>query len=201
MNNPLDNVVDQIIMQRVAGHVVFMIRRRTQAGAYLPGSSSGASQYSTKPFAMPAYALGKMLGKKFEALTSSKRKTQGPNSFTLYKNEKWGNQLWVIAHLGYREIRRMAGKPVDNVSMIWSGRYLRDLGIFPNATPQKAEIGWKSKENEILAMYHEELGAGKSKRKHKILGLTEEEIKSELLPFAETEIVKKLMKQGFNEVL
>lgn len=200
MTNPLDNIVDKIIMQRLAGHCVFLIRRRTQSGQFLPGSSPGADQYSTKPFAMPAYALGKMLGKKLEALASGKRKKQGPNTFTLYTNKRWNNQLWVVAHLGYREIRRMAGRPVDHVSMIWSGRYMRDLGmLFVNDT--KTEVGFKSKENEILAMYHEELGAGKSKRKHKIMGLTQDEITAELLPYAQTEIVQKLMKKGFNEEL
>lgn len=209
MTNPLDNIVDKIIMQRLAGHCVFLIRRRTQSGQFLPGSSPGADQYSTKPFAMPAYALGKMLGKKLEALASGKRKKQGPNTFTLYTNKKWNNQLWVVAHLGYREIRRMAGRPVDKVSMIFNRGYISGISVLPGESDTKIDIGWKDTSNidgerpsnNLLAKYHEELGAGKSKRKHKIMGLTQEEITAELLPYAQTEIVQKLMKKGFNEEL
>ena len=197
MNNPFEKVVDKIVMQRVAGQVVFIIRRRTQEGKFLPGSSSGAEQYSTKPFAMPAYALGKMLGKKIEASGNSKRRTQGASEFTLFRNDKWQNSLWVISHLGYKRIREIAGKPVDVVSMIWSGSYLRDFGIIM-IDETKSQLGWKSAGNQKLAYYHEEMGAGKSRRKHKILGLTKEEINSDLLPFAKTQIIKKLQSLGMN---
>ena len=197
MNNPFEKVVDKIVMQRVAGHVVFVIRRRTQQGKFLDGSSPNAEQYSTKPFAMPAYALGKMLGKKIEAGGSYKGRTQGASEFSLFRNEKWQNSLWVISHLGYKRIRQIAGKPVDVVSMIWSGAYLRDFGILL-VEENKSQLGWKSAENQQLALYHEELGAGKSRRKHKILGLTNEEINSDLLPYAQTEIIKKLNSIGMN---
>lgn len=197
MNNPFEKVVDKIVMQRIGGHVVFVIRRRTQQGKFLDGSSPNAEQYSTKPFAMPAYALGKMLGKRIEASGDYKGRTQRATEFSLFRNEKWQNSLWVISHLGYKRIRQIAGKPVDVVSLIWSGAYLRDFGVLL-VDETKTQLGWNSAENQQLAVYHEEMGAGKSRRKHKILGLTNEEINSELLPFAQTEIVKKLKSIGMN---
>lgn len=175
----MNSFFDEIFTKQIGLHVVTIIRRRTnEEGKFLPGSSEGADAYSTKPFVLPLAALSKGLGNKVITKgANAKSKNYDPDNFKLFMSNT-GN-VWVFVKQGYRKIRELAGKDVSKVSMTWSGRYLRDLSTLQAAaTPGKVqiEIGWKSEENKKLARIHEELGAGRSKRKHKILGLTEKEL-------------------------
>jgi hypothetical protein len=184
-----DKIVDDVLMLRVGNKVLFTIRRRTGEGKFLPGSSPNARQYSSKPFAMPLGAASKTLGSKIsKAAGSSRSKNYDPNNFHVFK-AKSGN-LWVLVKQGYKKIRQLAGKPAGHVEMNWSGRYMRDLGIL-RTEADKTEIGWKSSENKELGYYHEVAGAGKSKRRHKILGLLDSE-KKELQPYLQEEFVKRI---------
>ena len=117
------DVVDDVWISQVANKVVLLIKRRTLSGQFLPGSSTGAGEYSA----------------------------------------------------GYKKTRELAGRPTDKVTMIWSGRYMRDLSIL-TAKKASAEIGWKDDRNKTLSRYHESEGAGKNRRLHKQLGLADEEL-------------------------
>ena len=185
----MTELVDDILLTNLGNKVLFIIRRRTKKGWFLPGSSSGADKYSTKPFAMPVGAASQMLGNKLRKSASSKRsKIYDPDNFQLFTS-KAGN-LWVIVKGGYKKVRQLAGKKSDNVVMSWTGSYMRDLGLLRTEN-NFALLGWKSSENEELAYFHEIAGAGKSKRRHKILGLLKKE-EALLTEFAEKEILKKL---------
>ena len=175
----MQSFFDDIFTKQIGLHVVTIIRRRTnEEGKFLPGSSADAGSYSTKPFVMPLSALNKALGNKVVTKSSNKRsKNYDPGNFQLFTSGT-GN-VWVFVRQGYKKIRELAGKEVSKVSMTWSGRYMRDLSTLhtsASAARAQVEIGWKSAENQRLARFHEELGAGKSKRKHKILGLTDKEL-------------------------
>ena len=170
---------DEIFTKQIGLSLVTIIRRRTnEEGKFLPGSSEGADAYSTNPFVMPLFALNKSLGNKVITKASNKKsKNFEGDNFKLFMSNT-GN-VWVFVRGGYKKIRELAGKEVSKVSLTWSGRYLRDLSVLSansNEFKTITEIGWKSAENQRLARIHEQLGAGKSKRKHKILGLTDKEL-------------------------
>ena len=187
----MTELVDEILLKQIGSQVLFIIRRRTGKGKFLPGSSSGAEKYSTKPFAMPIGSASQMLGNKLRKSAGSKRsKLYDPDNFQLFTS-KAGN-LWVIVKGGYKKVRELAGKKTDNVIMSFTGSYMRDFGLL-NAEKNLAVLGWKSSENQELAYFHEIAGAGKSKRRHKILGLLKKE-ENILTEFAEEKILKNLTK-------
>jgi len=170
---------DEIFTKQIGLSVVTIIRHRTnEEGKFLPGSSDGAEAYSEKPFVLPLAALSKGLGNKVITRgANAKSKSYDASNFQLFMSNS-GN-VWVYVKQGYRKIRELAGKGVDKVSLTWSGRYLRELNMLSatgSVQTVSIEIGWRSEENKKLARIHEELGAGRSKRKHKILGLTEKEL-------------------------
>lgn len=182
MSVTVNDIVDDVFLQRAGNKVVFIIRRRTKKGHFLPGSSKRANQYSGKPFAMPVGAATAML--KSNVLKRSKSDPENYHTFT----SKQGN-LWILMKKGYKDVRRLAGKSTDHVTMNWSGKYLRDLGVVRTGN-QIADISFKSGRNQELASYHEKLGAGKSKRLHKILGLLAKEEK-EMAAYLENQFMKK----------
>lgn len=186
-----NKLVDDVFLKRTGNRLILIIRRRTQKGQFLPGSSRGANKYSTKPFAMPIGAMNKTVGGKLVRSANSKRsKLFDPDNFHTFTSKE-GN-LWVLVKKGYKKVRELAGKESSRVTMTWSGSYLRDLGLMTAANSQ-INIGWKSAENQQLATFHEAMGAGKSKKLHKIMGLLKKEEK-ELLELVETEVVKNLKK-------
>lgn len=169
-------------MLRAGKKAVFIIRRRTNKGWFLPGSSRNANQYSEKPFALPVGAANQM----------TQRKIMDSDNYHKFTS-KSGN-LWLVAKKGYKDIRTLAGKQTDHVTMQWSGRYMRDFGIYRTvigAGSSHLEIGWKNPENQRLATFHEVMGAGKSKRLHKILGLLKKE-EEELQEFIARQVMKML---------
>lgn len=178
-------LVDDIFLKRIGNHLVFMVRRRTTEGRLLPGSTS--EEYSTKQFAMPFGALPK-------GLQSKAKQKQNKNDFGLFTTKSTGS-LWVLVKKGYKHLRELAGKDSSSVKMTWSGAYLRDLSVVEVSSNEEAftEVGFKNERNRHLAFWHEVAGAGKSKRKHKIMGVLPEE-EDELAELAETEIVKTLKK-------
>ncbi len=181
------NLIDNILLKRVGSKIIFFIRRRTNKGTFLPGSSDNAGSYSSKPFALPFGALNATTGKKIKEIDS---RFSGDGDYKLFTSNN--KNLWVVAQRGYKGIRKEAGKYNDHVIMSWSGQYLRDLGIIATGS-KSVDVGWKNARNRELASYHEKLGAGKSKRKHKIMGLLKSEEK-EIRAFIEEELVKNLKK-------
>ena len=185
----INQIVDDVFLSKVGNKTLFVIRRRTREGKFLPGSSPGAGDYSTKPFAMPLGAANKTLSGRIEkAAGNSRSKYHDPDNFQLFTSK--AGSLWVLAKGGYSGLRALAGKQNEKVSMSWSGSYLRDLGVLRTES-DNIILGWKSRENQQLAYWHEVSGAGKSRRIHKILGLTKAEEK-ELLPIVEKEFLKRV---------
>jgi len=184
----IDRIVDDVFLSKVGNKTLFIIRRRTKRGEFLPGSSSGAGDYSKNPFAMPLGAANKTLGGRIKKASGNKGKYRDPENFQLFQTK--ANALWVLVKGGYSGLRKLAGKQNDNVTMNWSGSYLRDLGVLRTES-DNIILGWKSREIQQLAYWHEVSGAGKSRRIHKILGITKAEGK-ELLPLVEKEFLKRV---------
>ena len=103
---------------------------------------------------------------------------------------KGTNQLWILIKGGYKKYRELAGKDTSKVSLIWSGRMMRNLGIL-NAGENEATLGEKDADTKLLASYHNTMGAGKSKRLHKFLGFTDKEIQK-MTDFVGDEVMKRL---------
>lgn len=188
LQNIKDGISDRIILQRVAAKGIFIIRQRTKKGIFLEGSSPGSDQYSTKPFAMPVGALNKMTGKKIAEANDESR-------FQLFKSKKTNN-LWVIVKGGYAEIRKLANKNSDNVTMSWSSKTLRNLGVITDKTFEQT-IGFSDERARKIAEYHNVLGAGKSKKKKIFMGASEQEVK-QLVEYGTEQIVKSILKRFSN---
>jgi hypothetical protein len=189
----MDKLVDDVFLKRIGNNLLFIIRRRTQKGQFLPGSSPDADKYSEKPFAMPIGAANKALaGKLYSAANSKRSKLFDPDNFQTFTS-KDGN-LWVLIKKGYKKVRELAKKESNHTTMTWSGSYLRDLGLLQinnSSSRTEIELGWKSAENQKLATFHEIMGAGKSKRLHKIMGLLKQE-EDTLKSYIEFEVLKNL---------
>ena len=186
------SIVDNVFMKRVGLYVVMVIRRRTKEGKFLPGTTS--ENYSVKPFAMPLLAAGVGVGEKLYGMATKK---QGASLFVANS----GN-LWVVITGGYKNVRELAGYQSSKVDLTWSGRMLGNLGILPGSiTPGEASLGFTLKEAKERALWHNVMGAGKSKSKHVFMGLTKPE-EDELAKFIGRELAEKfkaaLVKQ-FNQ--
>ena len=203
-------LVDSILMKRIGLQCVFIIRRRVTSGKYLEGTTS--EQYSTKPFGMPLGAATKVLGaaikraiEKGQAVSlKAKGKTYAtvqPDEAKIYTSPKTGN-LWVVIGGGYKRYREMGGRDSAKIDLNWSGRMMRNLGIIPGSEqPSSVDVGFTSADEKNKALWHNVMGAGKSRRKHIFMGLTSEE-KEELEQFADKEIAEKILKNlsKFTEV-
>lgn len=194
------DVVDNVMMTKLANAGIVIIRKRTLKGQFLEGSSADASRYSTKPFTMPLGAASKFLHNKlskeksfkvFKGHKESRKEIASvqDTDYKIFKSKRTGN-LWVLFKGGYRQYRQMAGKDVTNTSLTWSGRMLRNLGII-KAENKKAEIDFKSPEEQQKAAWQTLLGAGKSKRKHVFMNFTKDEVE-QLVKLAEDMIAKKI---------
>lgn len=171
-------IVDRIIVMKAANLGLVIIRERTTSGKYLPGSSPGVEEYSTNTFARPLGGLGKQFQ---NALLKS-------NSVEVFKKD--GGSTWITITGGYKKFRELAGKESSKVSMIWTGRMMRNLGIL-NAANDSATLGFKSAEEKQKAEWHNILGAGKSKRKHVFMGFTDSE-KLRITNLVGEEVMKRL---------
>lgn len=161
LQNLKDVIVDRVVVMKLANAGLAIIRERTLSGKFLPGSSPGASDYSTKPFARPLGGLTKRVQKDLLA--------NGAQVFT-----KEGKATWVIIKGGYKQLREIAGKDTSRVTLTWRGRMLRNLGIL-NADDNSAILGMKDEDAKQLSLYHNVMGAGKSKKKRVFMGFTEAE--------------------------
>ncbi|MEW5799976.1 MAG: hypothetical protein AB1728_13325 [Bacteroidota bacterium] len=174
-----DAIVDRVIVMRAANAGLVIIRERTLSGKFLPGSSPGADQYSTKPFARPLAGLSKAHTK---ALMSDQS--------IVFTKDGEAKQIWILVKGGYKQFRSLAGKNTDHVTLTWSGRMMRNLGIL-NAGNNEATLGMKSDDTKQLALYHNSMGAGKSRRKHVFMGFTDAE-KQRLTNIVGDEVMKRL---------
>lgn len=195
-------LIDSVLMKRVGLQCIFIVRRRVSSGKYLEGTTS--EQYSTKPFGMPLGAATKVLGnairravEKGKAVSlKAKGKTYttiSPDEAKIYTSPKTGN-LWVIIGGGYKRYREMGGRDSSKIDLNWSGRMMRNLGIIPGSEqPLAVDVGFTSVDEQNKAIWHNIMGAGKSRRKHVFMGLTTEE-KEELEKYADAEVANRLAK-------
>lgn len=156
-------LVDELLITRVGLLGVAIIRHRTEGGEFLPGSSSGAEQYSTTPMPLP---YGKLRNK----FSGKKAKDAGFRVFT----SKAG-MVWIVLPGGYKQYRQIYGKATDHVSLSWTGNMLRNLKVLP-PEPSAAVIGFDNPDEALIASYHNTLGAGKSHKKHVFMGFTDAEV-------------------------
>ena len=160
-------IVDQILLTRVGLKGVAIIRKRTEGGQFLPGSSPNAENYSTTPMPLPYGALR-------NKLSGRKAKEAGFKVFT----SKSG-RVWIVLPGGYKQYRQLYGKQTDRVTLSWSGRMLRNLKLLSTSqSGQSAEsvVGFDDADSARIAGYHNELGAGKSRKKHVFIGFNDSEI-------------------------
>lgn len=198
------DIVDNVLMKQCGLKAVFIIRRRTLEGKFLPGATSDT--YSEKPFAMPLGAVAKTLGKKIEsnkkfslrkrAKIDGKWKSEtvgqvDPGEFQIITTK--AGALWVIIGGGYKRYRELSGRQNDKVDLNWSGRMMRNLNIMPGSLQaDRVDVGFPSADERKKAEWHNILGAGRSKRLHPFMGMTAEE-EVELTKFAGEEIAKKII--------
>lgn len=185
LKNIQDNIIDNVIMKRLANRGIAIIRERTIKGEFLDGSSSNAGQYSTTPLPLPFGKFTKMTQKKIlkgDVLSGDYR---------IFTNLKSGN-TWIIIKGGYKKFRELAGKDTANVSLSWSGRMLRNLGVL-NVDKTTAVLGFSSEEEKQKAIWHNVMGAGKSKKKHVFMDFSKDE-REELSKMASEDIAKRLVR-------
>ena len=172
-----NKIVDNVLMKNIGLRVVMIIRRRTLDGKFISGSGT----YSEKPFAMPLGAAAKLVGVKLTKLPDEAQ------IFTTKSGAKW-----VIIKGGYKRYRELSGRQSAKVDLNWSGRMMRNLGIIPGTTTaRETQVGFTSADEKQKALWHNTLGAGKSKSKHEFMGLLPDEY-NDVVKFAGDEIAKKI---------
>ncbi len=170
MTDVVQRIINRSLLLRIGAQVVFIIKERTLQGQFLPGST-GTGEYSTTPAPMPWGALLK------------KVKTQkgmkgmiGSGEVKVISKSKSG-KTWVLLMGGYKKFRELAGKEFDHVTLNWTGKTMRNLKILSADTGSASVlIGFDDAGSKRIASYHQELGAGKSRKTHKFLGLTDSEL-------------------------
>jgi len=174
----LNNFLESVAIKTVSNGVITIVRKRTLKGKYLEGSSAGAGEYSTKPFAMP---LGALTGSGYQTSLTNRMHATIIGKGSFLKNSDFQlftsktNTLWVLVKGGYKEIRSLAKKQVQTANLNWSGRMMRNLGI-QNLTAKTSVLGFNDAESNKLAYYHNIMGVGKSKKKRVFMGLTDTEV-------------------------
>ena len=192
MSNPLSTIkskiIDNVLMKNIGLRAVIIIRRRTADGKFI----SGSEKYSEKPFVMPLGAVPIGLQKKFskeEGFKSSKQSV-AENEFQIFTAASGAKWVWIGG--GYKRYRQLNGRQVDKVDLNWSGRMMRNLGLIPGTTtPRETQVGFTGADEKQKALWHNTLGAGKSKVKREFMNFTAEEYNS-LVQFAGDEIAKKI---------
>jgi hypothetical protein len=169
MPDLVQRIINRALLLQVGSHVLMIIKERTLRGEYLPGST-GTGQYSTTPMPLP---LG-VLQKKYRSNKSLKElEAGGARIFTNLRSKI----TWIILTGGYKQLREITGRDASHVTLSWSGKMMRNLKVL-KADPATASvtIGFDEESSSRIASYHQIEGAGKSKKTHKFLGLTEQEI-------------------------
>lgn len=167
----LGQLIDRSFLFQIGEKALYIIKQRTLEGIFLPGSSPNASQYSTTPMPLPLGALSK----KAQGLTARQMK-EGEN-IKIFTNLK-SRITWAILPGGYKQLRELAGKEADRVTLNWSGSMMRALDITKvDESTHTVTLGFTDNRAAELAGFHQELGAGKSKTLHKFVGLTEDEMR------------------------
>ncbi|QQS35759.1 MAG: hypothetical protein IPM56_16180 [Ignavibacteriales bacterium] len=193
-NNPFDqvknNLTSNAVMIVLTNTAKAFIVERVVRAEYLEGSSQGADQYSTTPMPIPYGAFVKKFGKALaqaaandeDDISKTIKKggkeltTASSGEFKVYTHKDGHTYVWIMK--GYKRYRELSGKDTSRVTMHWTGRMMRNLGILRQETNAvQGVLGFPSPD-EALKAYYAHVGAGKAKKKHLFMGLTQKEIDS-----------------------
>ncbi|MEP2447387.1 MAG: hypothetical protein ABJI69_09175 [Balneola sp.] len=166
--NIFSQIVDRQSLAEAGATSVFIIKKRTQEGKFLPGSSAGSGSYSTKPFALPAGAVSS------QAFNQLQNTDEGDAFFTK------AGKLWFVMKNGYKRLRELEGLQSSRVDLKRRPgpgmlAALNVVKIDPNE--QAVEVGFTDSESEQIAIWHQIMGAGKNKVKRIFVGHTDKEEK------------------------
>lgn len=165
----LKEIVSSAILLQIGQRTVMVIKQRTSKGEFLPGSSSDAKDYSTKPFSMPIGAVQR------KSVLNNMLKGKYEDDTQLFTSRS--GRLWVAIKKGYKWMREQSNKQSENVDLRWSGRLMRSLKVIKvDTTKGEIEIDHSDSRNQKLAEYFNISGTGKSKKLRKYLGVTDEEL-------------------------
>jgi hypothetical protein len=154
--------------RKIMARAEYIMRRRTQKGEFLEGSSPGAESYSDEPYAQPAGSL------------TDQVRDQLPEDETSYFETNDGD-LWLVIEGGYEAVRKAKGLPTGRVDLTDQGDMLSAMRS--DATVQDDQVqmlvgyidGASPQEAMQIARYHNIEGAGQSEVKRVFVGLTDEE--------------------------
>ena len=140
-----------------------MIRERTLRGVDATGHKWRG--YSERPFARP-----------LEGITNKARKNLGKR-LQIFTTKQ--GKLWAIVQGGYRAYKEAAySQDAGTVNLTVTGGMLGALTVVSiDAAKGSVRIGFNRQDAAELALYHNVLGAGRSRVLHKFLGLTDPELK------------------------
>lgn len=200
LKNLSEDIVDNVVMIKVSTKAQAFIRQRVFRAQYLEGST-GTSLYSTTPMPVPYGAFVKKLGKSFLKQRNGRKKDKqkligkgksnftfaDPSEFNVFRSKS--GKVMVLIQGGYKRWRELNKKTSGPVTMTWSGRMMRNLGIL-RVDKNTSEIGFSSLEESTKA-YYAHAGAGKKKVTHKFMDITNSEL-DELGDLAEQLIFQKL---------
>lgn len=185
LSDALRGALKRVRAERAGQQAEAIILRRTQRGEFLQGSSSGASSYSTKPFARPAGGLTERV---YDRVSESDR--------VKYFTSSSGDE-WLVFEGGYKQLRQMMGLPTANVDLNVTGQTLQGMRVRVTREGDGVSIeigyieGLSPQEAIQVAEYHNRLGAGKNKVLRKFVGLTSSE-SDDVVSFLEKELEREL---------
>jgi hypothetical protein len=170
--NILSIILGEAVLLQLGERVLAIIQARTLRGEFLPGSTSKG--YSTKTAGMPYGGLAARIGNgKAAALFKSIVGAHGNAPDKIYTNSKSG-KIWITLHGGYKQLRELAGRETDRVTLNWTGQMMSALAMKVNAAEPSLKIYFTNKEAEKIAGFHHD-GAGRSKIKRIFVGLSQQE--------------------------
>lgn len=165
----ISEVIQRSLMIKIGERAIFIIKKRVAEGKFLEGSSDGASQYSTKPFAMPIGAV------RPKAVMMRMLRGRYEDDTQIFQTSK--GRKWVAITKGYKWLREQAGKNTSKVDLTWTRELMRSMTVLStDINSGEIEIGHKGKRNEDIAYWHNVAGAGKGKKKRVYLSMTDAEL-------------------------
>lgn len=169
MASAVDQLIDRRVLLQMGARALQIIKERTLAGQFLPGSTGG-SEYSTTPLPLPFSRLQKAVQR--GSIVKQLVRSGEAHVFTNIASRN----TWIVLKGGYKQLRELAGKSTNNVTLTWRGTMLRNLKITEtDVATLSVTLGFTDSDSERIASYHDQLGAGKRKVTHKFMGLTEQE--------------------------
>lgn len=160
--NPFNPSVARDIAHQVGIMMLAMIEQNIRAGHDADGKPYA---YSTRPFVMPAGRFAKLTKKDKHSLHEDARLT-----FFMTKARK----LWVLVHKGYRDLRAIRGRSPSGDFLQDTGAMMRNMSVIRH-DEYSATIGFLSPKEAQKALWLNVLGAGKSRKVWKFLGITREQ--------------------------